>query len=204
MLTVYICAAALVMVLMAGGSPRRLADVRIERAWLLVAALVGQILIISVVPHWHPVFLGAAHVASYGVAGAWLLSNRHLPGIWLIGIGGALNGLVVGVNGGVRPASETAVLAAGSPAASSAVFQHSAVLPDPRLSLLGDVFATPPWLPGNSVFSVSDLMIWAGVGVFLWRTCHESAQHTGRHRDLLIGGAVSARPAPRHREGAAL
>lgn len=203
MLTIYICAAALVLVLLSGGSLRRLADVRLRRAWLLGAAFANQIMITSVVPDWNPAILGAAHVASYLAAGACLLSNRHLPGMWLIGSGGALNGGVVAVNGGRLPASEAALLAAGRPTTADG-FQTSAVLPDPHLSLLGDVFATPPWLPGHSAFSFGDLMIWAGVGVFLWRTAHQSAHHTGRHRDLLIGGAVSARPAARHRDRASL
>ncbi|HLL68109.1 MAG TPA: DUF5317 domain-containing protein [Micromonosporaceae bacterium] len=200
MLTVYICIAVLVAVAVTGGSLRRLAEIRIRRAWLLWTALAVQILIISVIPDATPALLAVLHIASYLAAGACLVINRNLPGIWMVGLGGALNGVVIAVNGGSLPASADALRAAGRPVATGR-FANSAVLPDPHLALLGDVFATPPWVPGHSVFSVGDLAIWVGVGVLFWRTCHVSANLGGRHRDLLIGGAVSARPAPRHRVG---
>jgi hypothetical protein len=197
MLTVYICAAVLFVVLATGGSLRRLADVRIRHAWLLWAALADQILIISVLPDAYPVPLAIAHVASYLAAGLCLWSNRDLPGAWLIAGGGALNGVVIALNGGTLPASAGALDAAGR-AGDTGHFTNSALLAHPRLAMLGDIFATPPWLPGHSVFSLGDLGIWLGVAVFAWRTCRYAAP--GRHRHGPPGiRRPGARPAPRHR-----
>ncbi len=170
MLTFYISAAALLGVACTGAPLRRLATIRIRHAWLLWAALADQILIISVIPNSHPTLLAGAHIASYLAAGACLLANRHLPGAWLIGIGGALNGLAITANGGTMPAAEAALRASGWQT-STEHFNNSAPLSRPRLPLLGDIFATPPWLPGHTVFSIGDIAIWLGIAWFLWRTC---------------------------------
>lgn len=183
MLSVYLSVAMLLVVACTGAPLARLADLRIRRSWLLWAALADQIIIISVLPDANPTALALAHIASYLAAGACLLANRHLPGSWLLGTGGALNGLVIAANGGTLPASDTALRAAGQDPRLDQ-FNNSAVLADPHLPLLGDIFATPPWLPGHNVFSVGDIAIWLGLGWLLWRTCRPPA---------------GARPAPRHR-----
>jgi len=173
MLTVYLIAAVLLIVVCTGGSLRRLAEVRIRRAWLLWAALADQILIISVLPNSHPPLLASAHIASYVAAGACLLANRHLPGLWLVGAGGALNGLIITINGGTLPASAAALRASGR-TASTNHFDNSAALAHPHLPLLGDILATPPWLPGHTVFSIGDIAIWLGIGWLIWRVCRPS------------------------------
>jgi Family of unknown function (DUF5317) len=170
MLTVYICAAALLALVVTGGRIRRLAEIRLQHTWLLYAALVTQIVIVSVIPGSRPALLSSAHVASYLAAGGFLLANRHLPGVWLVGAGGALNGVVITINGGTLPASATALHASGA-GSSTGQFNNSGVLPNPHLPMLGDVFATPSWLPVHNVFSLGDIAIWLGVIWFLWRIC---------------------------------
>jgi hypothetical protein len=170
MLTFYIGAVALLAVILTGGSLRRLADVRIRHRWLLWAALADQILIISVFPHARPILLAGAHIASYVAAGACLLLNRHLAGAWLLGAGGATNALVIVANGGTMAASADAVRASGRTSPGDE-FDNSTVLRHPRLPWLGDILATPSWLPGHTVFSLGDIAIWLGVAWFLWRTC---------------------------------
>jgi hypothetical protein len=170
MLTFYIGAVALLAVKLAGGSLRRLADVRIRHAWLLWAALADQIIIISVIPDAHPTLLAVAHIASYVAAGACVVLNRRLPGAWLLGAGGATNALVIVANGGTMAASADAVRTSGR-TPTGGEFDNSTVLPNARLPWLGDIFATPSWLPGHTVFSIGDIAIWLGVAWFLWRTC---------------------------------
>lgn len=182
MLTVYISLAMLLVVACTGAPLARLAQLHIRHTWLLWAALADQIVVISVVPDADPTVLAVAHIGSYLAAGACLVLNRALPGSWLIGAGGGLNGVVIALNDGTLPASGTAVRASGN-VADLAHFTNSAVLANPRLPLLGDIFATPAWLPGNNVFSIGDLTIWAGLAWLLWRTCRPR---------------TAARPAPRH------
>jgi len=185
MLTVLICAAALLAVVGTGGRVRRLAEVRFRHVWLLWAALAVQIIIISVVPDSHPALLSGAHVVSYLAAGAFVLINRGLPGVWLIAAGGALNGTVITLNGGTLPASAAALRASGQDV-SAGQFNNSAVLTDPHLPMLGDVFATPTWLPMSNVFSIGDVAIWLGVIWFLWRTCRP--RRIGHHAAPAAGG----------------
>lgn len=181
MLTVYIGVAMLLVVACTGAPLARLAQIRIRRVWLLWLALADQVLVISILPDSHPGALALAHIVSYLLAGACLVVNRDLPGGWFIGAGGALNGLVIALNDGTLPASAIAVRASGREL-DAAHFNNSAVLAHPRLALLGDVFATPAWLPGHNVFSVGDLAIWAGLGWLLWRTCRpRHPRHVPRH-----------------------
>ncbi|HEY0000768.1 MAG TPA: DUF5317 domain-containing protein [Actinoplanes sp.] len=187
MLTVYLGIAMLVLVAVTGGSLARLATIQIRHVWLLWAALADQILVISVLPDSNATVLAIAHVASYVAAGAWLVANRRLPGGRLIGLGGALNGLVISLNGGTLPASESAVRAAGQ-VAEAGQFTNSEVLADPKLAWLGDVFATPTWVPGNNVFSVGDVAIWLGLMILLWRTCKAIARPLPRHASWAPAG----------------
>jgi hypothetical protein len=183
MLTVYLCAATLLAVAGTGGRLKRLAQVPFRHGWLLWAALAVQILIMSIIPESRPAFLSGAHIGSYLAAGAFLLINRRLPGVWLIGAGGALNCLVITINGGTLPASATALQQSGLHV-STDEFNNSAVLAHPHLPMLGDVFATPSWLPGSNVFSIGDVAVWLGVIWFLWRICQPrpAPAHTPRHQ----------------------
>jgi uncharacterized protein DUF5317 len=169
-LTVYLALGMLMVVALTGAPVKRLAEVRIRQVWLLWAALAVQILVISVIPDTHPIALAAAHTASYALAAVCLWVNRRLPGIWFIGAGGLLNGVTIALNGGTLPASASALAASGHPGAPGQ-FANSAVLPDAKLAFLGDIFATPSWLPGHNVFSIGDVLIWAGLAWLLWRTC---------------------------------
>jgi hypothetical protein len=192
MLTFYIAAATLLALACTRAPLRRLATIRIRQAWLLWAALADQVLIISVIPNAHPAVLAAAHLASYIAGGACLLINRRLPGVWLVGVGGALNALAIGANGGTMPASELALRASGWHT-STEHFNNSAPLSSPRLPLLGDIFATPPWLPGHTVFSVGDIAIWLGIALFLWRTCRP---RPGQAMTATDSSASTAMPSP--------
>jgi hypothetical protein len=67
-----------------------------------------------------------------------------------------------GVRGGRPP---------GRPAVDVEHFVNSGVLEDPRLALLGDVFASPSWLPLQNVYSPGDLLLLAGAFWVVHRAC---------------------------------
>jgi MFS family permease len=169
-LVVTVLACTLVVPL-AGGRLRALADVRLRAlAWLWGA--LGLQLLITVVPVPWPAFAYApAHMLSYVLAGVFFIANRSVPGLWLVGVGGLLNFLAIAANGGVMPASETAFATAGL-SVSEQAFANSAVAAAPRLRLLGDVFALPASWPLANVFSVGDVLIAVGAALALWRLCH--------------------------------
>jgi len=100
----------------------------------------------------------------------FLVANRRLPGMALVGLGAAGNLLAIGANGGVMPASPTALAAAGMPADPPG-FANSAALADPRLAFLGDVFAIPAGWPLANVFSAGDVLIAVGAVVAVHGIC---------------------------------
>lgn len=153
-----------------GGSLSRLATVRLRHGWLVSLALLLQILITEVVTGAPRGLLVGLHLASYGLAAVALWINRSLPGLVLIGAGALLNGAVISLNGGTLPASAHALRAAGL-ASGPESFANSGVLAHPVLPWLGDVVATPAWLPFRNVLSVGDVTILVGTLVLAHSVC---------------------------------
>jgi Family of unknown function (DUF5317) len=101
------------------------------------------------------------HLVSYLPAAVFLLANRRLRYLWIVGFGGALNVLAIAANGGVMPASAGALGAAGLPPTTE-LFSNSTFIATPHLGFLGDVFAIPANWPLANVFSIGDVVIAAG------------------------------------------
>ena len=76
--------------------------------------------------------------------------------------GAACNLVAMAANGGVMPASPSALAGAGLPVHAPA-FHNSAALADPRLAFLGDVFHISASWPLSNVFSVGDVLIALGI-----------------------------------------
>ena len=158
---------AVLSVPLAGGRLGALADLRFRHRWLLALGLALQILIISVVPGGDASLHQAAHVLSYAFGGAFVILNRHVPFLWLVGSGGLMNFTAIVANDGVMPASPSALRTAGLAVESG--FANSASLPHPRVPFLGDIFAVPAGLPLSNVFSAGDFLIVLGALVLLHR-----------------------------------
>ena len=106
------------------------------------------------------------HVVTYVAAFAFLWINRSVRGAAIVGAGALSNGITIVLNGGVLPASRVAVEAAGG--GPDLAFANTAVLENPVLPWLGDVFAWPAPLPLANTFSVGDVLIVLGVFVAAW------------------------------------
>jgi Family of unknown function (DUF5317) len=158
---------ALLLPVALGGKPSRLAQVTLAHVGWVAGALVVQIVIVELLTGPERV-LQAAHIATYLVAGWFVVANRRVPGLWLVALGALSNGLTIALNGGTLPARLGALQAAGlNP--SSGRFVNSGPVAHPRLAFLGDVFAWPAPLPFHNVFSVGDVLIVLGIGVAAWR-----------------------------------
>src|SRR3712207_991317 len=143
MLIVAACLLAVLTVPLAGGKLMRLADLELRRGWTVGAAIGIRVLVITVFPAQAGSLGEPIHLATYFLAGLFLWSNRHVPGLWLIGGGAALNFAAIAANGGVMPASEAALDAAGMVHDKGSAFANSAAVDDARLAMLGDIFAVP-------------------------------------------------------------
>lgn len=188
-----------------GGRLRRLAGVRLKLTWLVGLALATQIVVIEIFtrPQW---LLGGVHVSTYVAAGAFLWANRRVPGMVVLALGAASNGLAISLNGGTLPASAEALRRAGIDQRAHE-FTNSGVLDGARLGFLGDVFAIPASWPLSNVFSLGDVWIVLGVGYASLRICgsrwtptwsprsagHGTPRHlaSGSVREPKVSGDVS-------------
>jgi hypothetical protein len=154
-----------------GGSLGRLATARIKGGWTIALAVVLQVVIISVIPKQMLGWRGqTVELASYVLAVAFLVINRRVPWLWLVGLGGLCNLVAIGANAGVMPASPVALRAAGR-VRHPGQFMNSTVLSHPHLAWLGDNFSVPSSLPLANVFSVGDVLLAVGALLLLHSLC---------------------------------
>ena len=153
--------AALVGVLL-GGSLSSLADTRFRWGWLIFAGLALQL----VFDLWDPDWLSRAQataivLASNAMILVFVVLNRAVPGMWLIGAGLALNAFVIGANQAM-PVSVDAARSAGAPVPNdTSSIKHERMDDDTLVPWLGDVI---PLSIGNQVLSIGDLVLAAGIG----------------------------------------
>jgi hypothetical protein len=158
MLVLVLCILALVSPLLFGGRLARLGLVRFQAWWVLLAALLAQILIIEIFPEADRALLELVHIGTYVAAGVFVAVNWRIPGLLVIAAGGAMNGITIALNGGQLPASPEALTMAGIDL-TAGDFVNSGALTDPVLPLLGDIFVWPEPFPFANVFSFGDVLI---------------------------------------------
>lgn len=163
-----VVAVCILTVPLAGGRLLEFATLRFRHPELLFSAFAVQFAIFKLWPQEPAWFHSPLYLFSYALGGWFLVLNRKVPGLWLIGVGALCNGLAIAANGGVMPGSVDAFNAAGL-VASPEHFVNSRAVVDARLLFLGDIFAVPSWLPFHNVFSLGDLCIVAGALVGLHR-----------------------------------
>jgi hypothetical protein len=168
---VFAVAVAALSVPLFGGSLGRLATARIKGGWTIALAVVLQVVIISVIPKQMLGWRGqTVELASYVLAVAFLVINRRVPWLWLVGLGGLCNLVAIGANAGVMPASPVALRAVGR-VRHPGQFMNSTVLSHPHLAWLGDNFSVPRTLPLANVFSVGDVLLAVGALLLLHSLC---------------------------------
>ncbi len=162
MLFLAVLAVAMATVRAAGGRYETLSQLEVRGAWLVMAALLLQIVAISLLVDPPPLLAEALHVLSYAVVAVFLWLNRALPGLLLVALGAGCNLLAILANGGTMPARASALRSAGI-SIDPEHFANSAVVAHPRLGLLGDIFSVPETagLLAN-VFSIGDVLLAVG------------------------------------------
>jgi hypothetical protein len=161
---------AAVSVVLARGQLRRLADLEFRGVPVLFAALLVQIVIISIVPEGNEGVKEAVHIGSYLLVFLFLAANVRVPGVWLIAVGALLNFVAIAANHGIMPADPAAMRRAGLEP-EPGEFTNSRDVDDARLSWLGDRYALPKSWPVSNVFSVGDVLIVLGATVGMHQVC---------------------------------
>jgi hypothetical protein len=161
---------AVVSVPIVGGRLSKLLDLHLRFTWLLLLGLFIQIVIISVLPgDGDGALHRGLHLLTYAFGFVWLAANPSFPWRWILTIGGALNFLVIAVNGGVMPATQEALRSAGEGAVGG--FTNSVTVEGARLGFLGDIFTVPSWVPFGNVFSIGDVLIVVGGFLMVHAAC---------------------------------
>src|SRR5437763_14949896 len=96
-------ALCVVSVPLAGGSLTHLARLRLRGVWALFLAAAMQVAILWIHPGGATWVHGSLHLVSYLIAAGFVLANSPVPGLPLVGLGGALNFVAIAANGGVMP-----------------------------------------------------------------------------------------------------
>lgn len=152
----------------------RLADVQLNHSWLIYAAFgsffVAQILAkgIDVVAK-SSVILIILHTISIGFFLALALTNRRIPGAWLILTGLVLNAVAIAANKGFMPATPGAITAVFGAeylekVRSAVHVKHCVAGPDTNLVFLTDIIPLPrPYLLLPGIFSIGDMIMSSGI-----------------------------------------
>jgi len=170
---VVVAVVGLALVPLFGGRLGRLLDLRLRSPWLLLLALGIQLGLATFAgpSTWWRL---ALHAITFPIGIAWIWRNRDVPGLWIVALGATLNGVAILANGGIMPASRSALRTAGLEAG-TANLANSDVVADPELLFLGDVFAIPASWPFANVFSVGDVLVALGVVVAIHAVCGSRA-----------------------------
>ena len=191
MIFVVLVVLCVITVPLAGGRLSHLSELRLRGVSLAAGGLILQIVIINILPGGSPTLHGALQIVSYVIAAGFLVVNRRIPGLWLVGLGGGMNVLAITANGGVMPASPSALASAGL-IHHAGQFTNSAPVTHAHLAWLGDVFAWPSSMPLPNVFSIGDVVIVLGLLILVHRA-GRSRIALAAHR--LIGARTDKRAA---------
>jgi len=156
---------ALVVVLVTRGSFSQLFRLPIQSIWMVLVALAIQILLAFVdIPANRLDDLGFGLVmASYAFLLAFCFVNLRISMMWIIGVGIALNALVIGLNQGMPTRDNEVTTRSGrtieEPIERTA--KHRPESGDDLLPFLGDRLQVPA--PIDEVISIGDVVIGAGI-----------------------------------------
>lgn len=157
------------------GTIKNLASLELNGIWLIFLVLVIQILIFPLgtsepIVNLYTQYL---HLASYLLLLIFILMNRRYWQIIFMGTGMLLNFIVIMVNGGYMPASESALSKAGHTQVADKLLSDgisgNVILmgEDTKLNFLGDLLYMPEWLPLANAFSPGDLLLALGLIILI-------------------------------------
>ena len=145
----------------AGGRLEGLATLGFRWAPVMLAGLAVQIAVFGPLEGTIGALGTPLYVASTIAVLVAVARNVRIPGLALILVGAISNLAAILTNGGVMPADPGAVALAGIEM--DAGFTNSAIVTDPALRPLTDIFAIPAGVPLANVFSAGDVLIAVGI-----------------------------------------
>ncbi len=157
------------------GNLSNLAHTDLKGKWLILGALVVQLLIFPL-GHSAPILQTGTeylHILSYVFLFAFIVMNKRYLGLVITGLGMMLNITVIAANNGYMPASAEALRKAGLDRVAATLesgFHHGNTIlmsAHTKLNFLGDIFSAPKYIPFSTAFSIGDILIGLGIAIFL-------------------------------------
>jgi len=162
---------ALLVVLVTGGSFRRLASVHLEHPWLLLAGFGLQIAVVAApIPDGRADDVGfAILLASYVLILGFGLANLRLRAMSIVVIGVAMNAVVIALNGGMpyRPPAGAELVT---------TVKHRPERPGDLLTVLDDRILVRA--PVNQLLSFGDLVLAVGLVAVCYRASRSSSSRS--------------------------
>jgi hypothetical protein len=190
--------AVIAVALLRGGSLLNFAAVRLRALPLVFAGFGLQLAIFPLFTEQPliPVATTAIYLLSMALLVGWAVLNRAVPGMPLVVAGVVMNTAAIAMNGGYMPVDPQAAEYAGRLARYAAdgapVLNNSlATAEEVRLWLLTDIFPVPAGIPLANVFSLGDILLTTGIGVFCYRVIRG-----GEGATPTATAPVAAGPAP--------
>jgi hypothetical protein len=166
MFILYALVIGLALGLIAGGKVTAIGELRFRWGPLMVLGFLAQVVLFSDPVAARVGDLGPAlYIGSTLVVVIAVVRNVAIPGLPLVAIGAASNLAAIVANGGFMPASAAAMAALGKDAPT--IYSNSAVVAQPALAALTDIFALPAWLPFSNIFSIGDVVLGVGVATVI-------------------------------------
>jgi hypothetical protein len=180
----YALVIGVILGLVLGGRPAGLGNLRFRWSGVMLAGLLVQVVLFSDAVAERIGALGPSiYVASTGLVLAAVVVNRSIPGMAIVALGAMSNLAAIVANGGYMPAARSALAALGK--SDPTTYSNSAIIDQPTLGPLTDIFAMPSWLPFATVFSVGDMLIVVGVVttiVLAMRSAHHGGGRVAREQ----------------------
>lgn len=153
----------------AGGSLRRLGTVHLRGETLMLLLLVLQLSIPSLAERyaWPKTPALALWLATMAALVGLALWNRHVPGMVFVGLGIALNILVIGYNQGM-PVSLEAVQWLNPGAEPVFDLLHTPLAQRNALAVLADAIPIPGPVWHRGIASIGDFVLMFGAGHFIY------------------------------------
>ena len=160
---------ALVVAVVRGGRLGNLGDIRL-RLWLILPVAFAMQAGTGLLPDrgWTATLGFWLILFSFLLLLLVIVANRDRKGMWLAGLGVAMNLVVIAVNGGMPVLEASAVVASGFESGLSVIggMKHVPLEEGTRLAFLADVI--PLRLAGQGqVLSLGDVFLAVGIGRFL-------------------------------------
>jgi hypothetical protein len=200
MLILVVAFAGLVLGLLRGGSLGGLAQLSFRWIPLVIAGLGLQFLIFpllggaSIVPTQ---YIPLLYILSMALLAIWVVLNRHIPGIVLMGIGLLMNMAAIVANGGYMPINTDAANALGQsrdPAVGGTeIRNHSRATRGPvQLWIFTDILLITGIGWFSSVFSIGDVLLAFGASRLLY--CSVQRPESASRDAPLVGEPAELSP----------